>query len=349
MIPLHSKSLLRFTLFVWIGSLFSISPSHGQTNDWIASGSHPQEYEMDGDPTVLHLCSDNLGFIKSIESSASGYGRWMTSAPARLIPNKYAGKQIILSAFVKTLDVSDSARLFITLMGPTGDPILEDNMEDHPIQGTTAWEHYQIIVNVPVDCTGIKYGLSLSGTGQAWIDGLKLEIIEEAPSEAEIQEIKLEAYYYYSFYQDKQVIEIFQPILEDSENIYDHLIYFLALYRDGQIEKAQDYITHYSNTLLDEDWPAPLVFFYSGIFHEDEVLSLTGRNEQKKCEAYYYLGMAYLLEMDLDLDPAISNRAQAMEYFEKCVATNIDLFYEYAWAGVEMESTITCVADFEIY
>jgi hypothetical protein len=49
-------------------------------------------------------------------------------------------------------------------------------MEDRPITGTTDWGKYEIVLNVPENSTGILYGILLAGTGEAWVNGMQLEL-----------------------------------------------------------------------------------------------------------------------------------------------------------------------------
>jgi hypothetical protein len=43
--------------------------------------------------------------------------------------------------------------------------------------GTTGWQRYYVVLEVPKDATGIAFGILLSGPGQVWLNSTKLEII----------------------------------------------------------------------------------------------------------------------------------------------------------------------------
>lgn len=149
-----------------------ITNAFGQySSDWFARGSHPKDYEMGGDPTVSHGAG-NSGFIKSKVSETEGFGTWMTKIEA----DKYLGERLRISAYVKTKGVEDWVGLWMRVDGAET-TLSFDNMGNRPIKGTTDWEKYDIVLDVPESSTGIFYGILLNGKGQAWIDGLQLETV----------------------------------------------------------------------------------------------------------------------------------------------------------------------------
>jgi hypothetical protein len=52
-----------------------------------------------------------------------------------------------------------------------------DNMQNRPIRGSTAWQRYDVVLDVPKDATGISFGILLNGTGEVWLSGTKFEIV----------------------------------------------------------------------------------------------------------------------------------------------------------------------------
>jgi len=166
------KKVKTISVLLLFGVVFlyaQLETAYPQT--WFASGSRPDDYEMGGDPTVSHG-TDSAGFIRSKVSEIDGFGTWMT----KIEPGKYAGHGIRMTAFVKTTDVENWAGLWLRVDGAGGKQLSFDNMGNRPIKGTTDWQQYEIILDVPENSTGIFYGIILNGTGEAWIDGLQSEI-----------------------------------------------------------------------------------------------------------------------------------------------------------------------------
>lgn len=55
------------------------------------------------------------------------------------------------------------------------DTHLLDNMEDRPIQGTTDWRTYEVVLDVPEQSQAIAFGCLLVGKGQLWLSDVRLE------------------------------------------------------------------------------------------------------------------------------------------------------------------------------
>ncbi len=175
------------TLIILIATFLSGAFLPKTYAQWYEAGDYPQGYDMGGDPTVSHL-SPGGGFIISIESPINGFGTLMTDIPA----GDYIDKGIRLTAYVKTTDVENYVGLWMRVDG--AEPSLSfDNMGNRPITGTTDWEKHEIILDVPENATQIFYGIILSGTGEAYIDGLELEI---APRTWELQNSGLTEFIY---------------------------------------------------------------------------------------------------------------------------------------------------------
>lgn len=82
-----------------------------------------------------------------------------------------------------------------------------------------------------------------------------------------------------------------------------------------------------------EAWPAPIARHLLGKLSESDLLRTAAHKDKARelmqlCEAYYYLGQAYLLKKDT---------RKAREFFEKAVQTDVKMFREYAYAAFEAE------------
>jgi hypothetical protein len=54
---------------------------------------------------------------------------------------------------------------------------MHDGKKDQSLKGTTDWEKYEIILDVPDNASNIAYGILLVGTGQIWVDNMNFEIV----------------------------------------------------------------------------------------------------------------------------------------------------------------------------
>jgi RNA polymerase sigma factor (sigma-70 family) len=62
--------------------------------------------------------------------------------------------------------------------GPDKKALSFDNMDSHPVTGTTGWTRYEIVLDAPPDSVDIAFGFFLKGSGKVWGDGFKLEKVD---------------------------------------------------------------------------------------------------------------------------------------------------------------------------
>lgn len=165
-----AKSILKsFLLFGIAVALFSFDlPS-----SWFKAGNKPNSYDM-GIDKAAGQDGKNAATIKSIDKKIDGFGTLMQQCK----PNKYLGKRIKMSGFVKTENVTTWAGLWLRVdQSGSNKPLSFDNMGDRPIKGTTDWTKYEIVLDVPSNSSLIAYGALLAGTGQIWFDNITFEIV----------------------------------------------------------------------------------------------------------------------------------------------------------------------------
>jgi anti-sigma factor RsiW len=134
---------------------------------WSASGSHPQDYEMGVDHTVAHGGRAS-GYVRPKVSDPAGYGTLMQVFAA----DDYRGKRIRMSGYIKVENVAGRAGLWMRVDGPEG-----ETMQDRPVTGTTGWEKFQVILDVPPDSDQIAFGVLLKGAGIVWVDDFQFEVV----------------------------------------------------------------------------------------------------------------------------------------------------------------------------
>ena len=170
------KSFLRNSFLV--GLTFALF-SFDTPTDWFNAGNNPNSYEM-GIEKGAGQNGKNAATIKSIDKKIDGFGTLMQQC----VPDKYLGKRIKMTAFVKTENVKNWAGLWLRVdQAGSNQPLSFDNMSDRPIKGSTNWTEYEIILDVPNNASLIAYGALLVGTGQIWFDNITFKIVSDfAPS-----------------------------------------------------------------------------------------------------------------------------------------------------------------------
>jgi hypothetical protein len=144
---------------------------------WIKAGSKPAEYEMAVDTTGCRS-GRACAFIKGKGAEPDGFGTLMQTFAA----GDYRGMRLRLSGYVKAEGIQDWAGLWMRVDGPARgrDQVLAfDNMQDRPIKGSSDWTRYEIVLDVPPESVDIAFGILLSGAGQAWLDDLSFEVVDE--------------------------------------------------------------------------------------------------------------------------------------------------------------------------
>ncbi|WP_062047362.1 helix-turn-helix domain-containing protein [Bacillus sp. JCM 19034] len=143
---------------------------------WFLSGSNPFNYEMGIDHEVVHQGKAS-GYLKSkTVLDSTEFATMMQAFKA----NQFVGKRIRLSCFIRTEDVSTYAGMWMRVDDTMDDVLQFDNMSNRPIKGTTNWNHYSIILDVPAQSAVISFGIILSGQGTVWADQFTFEEVNES-------------------------------------------------------------------------------------------------------------------------------------------------------------------------
>lgn len=141
---------------------------------WFVAGSSPESYEM-GIDAGKGYNGGKAATIKSVKKKISGFGTLMQQVQ----PDKFLGKRIRMTGFVKSEDIKEYAGLWLRV-DRGAKPVSFDNMQKRPIKGTTEWKEYTIVLDVPEDATRIAFGALLTGTGQLWFDNLTFEVVDDS-------------------------------------------------------------------------------------------------------------------------------------------------------------------------
>ena len=143
---------------------------------WYLSGSNPGDYESGMDQTQYE--GRRVVYLKATAAVTKGFGTLMQDFRA----DSYTGKRVRLSAMLKSENVANWAVLWMRVDKSTGASsspkmVAFDNMQDRPVKGTEDWKNYQVVLDVPVDATGISFGLLLNGSGNVLLSNVRIETV----------------------------------------------------------------------------------------------------------------------------------------------------------------------------
>ena len=174
----------RFALLFVAASLFTTEAAAPE--GWFMAGSKPAAYVTgidSQDPYNGHASA----YLKSNQATVDGFGTLMQQFKA----DQYLGKRVRFSAFVKSEGLKDWAGLWMRVdkgSGQSTKTLAFDNMQDRPIKGTTAWQNYEVVLDVPEDASGIFFGILLSSTGSVWLNSANFEVVPTSiPTTGKIQ------------------------------------------------------------------------------------------------------------------------------------------------------------------
>src|SRR2546429_3129524 len=89
--------------------------------------------------------------------------------------NDYLNKRMRFSGYVNSEGSESWAGLWMRIDGPQSRTLGFDNMQNRPIKGTTDWQKYDVILDVPDESINIAFGILLEGKGQAWLNDVRFE------------------------------------------------------------------------------------------------------------------------------------------------------------------------------
>lgn len=142
---------------------------------WLITGTAPDKYKTGIDRTVFHTGTASA-FIQSEEEEfvQDEYATIMQQFRAE----RFLGKRVRFSAFVKALEVEGWAGLWLRLDGKFSVTLKLDNMQNRPIKGTINWNLYSCVLDVPEETELINIGILLTGKGRVWLDDVSFQEVD---------------------------------------------------------------------------------------------------------------------------------------------------------------------------
>lgn len=143
---------------------------------WIITGTAPDKYKTGIDRTVFHTGTASA-FIQSEteDFTPDEYATIMQQFRAE----RFLGKRVRFSAFVKALEVEGWAGLWMRLDGKFSVTLKLDNMQNRSIKGSVNWNLYSCVLDVPQETELINIGILLNGKGRVWMDNVSFQEVDK--------------------------------------------------------------------------------------------------------------------------------------------------------------------------
>jgi RNA polymerase sigma factor (sigma-70 family) len=138
---------------------------------WFKNGSASDLYEVGVDENNAWGGMPSA-YAKSTGEAGGKFGGMMQSISA----DAYANQRVRLNGWMKTEDANEGGgHLWLRVDGKeAGRSLSFDNMDGRAPKGTTDWQEYSIVLDVPADATKVNYGFFVSGKGQMWVNGVTI-------------------------------------------------------------------------------------------------------------------------------------------------------------------------------
>lgn len=140
---------------------------------WMVTGMNTGEYEVMVDKSEVHMGKASA-LLQSTKARDNGFVTLMQIFSS----DTYRGKRLKLSAFVKAKDIKGWAGLWMRIDAANGEMLKFDNMAKRPIQGSADWNQYHVILDIPQNSHAIAFGVLLNGSGKAWVDQFRFDIVD---------------------------------------------------------------------------------------------------------------------------------------------------------------------------
>jgi hypothetical protein len=90
----------------------------------------------------------------------------------------YRGRRVRLSGYLRVENVTGTgADIWLRGDAPTMVRAF-DRMDDRKRTGTGGWQLAQVVLDLPDDVVGIRFGAGLWGPGKVWVDDLRLDVVD---------------------------------------------------------------------------------------------------------------------------------------------------------------------------
>ena len=182
----RSKSLQEIIVLValtLVGACASSQPPLNSTvalnqqapEGWVMTGRDAIFYRIDIDPQMQRREISSATLL-STQASAEQFALLSQQVAAK----PYRAARVRFSGYLSSAEVLEQAFLWMRVDTDSLAAVAFDNMQRRPVQGTTRWKLFEIILDVPADATIIAMGAGMVGTGQIWINDCRLELVDEA-------------------------------------------------------------------------------------------------------------------------------------------------------------------------
>jgi hypothetical protein len=147
---------------------------------WRKWSPNPAAYAVATDPAVQR---DGHPTRRISTVGPTPPGSWVVYNLNDYDVDKYAGKRVRVTAWLKSDGLTHDAGPWGIAMGAGGAVIARDGQRGHrPVRRTSDWNRYTVEFDVPFGMERIAVGVCMNGRGTLWVDGPTYELAGDPPA-----------------------------------------------------------------------------------------------------------------------------------------------------------------------
>lgn len=140
---------------------------------WLYTGTTPEKYICEPDSKIF--ISNNCSVTLYAKEGETFHDNDFSTIMQQFQAADYLGKRMRFSGFVKSENITGWSGLWMRIDDKSENILAFDNMETRSIKGTTEWNHYACVLDIPAEASRINIGILLSGYGQVWLSDCNFE------------------------------------------------------------------------------------------------------------------------------------------------------------------------------
>ncbi len=152
----YSKAVVSLALLI----VCSLALQAAAPAGWRLNQAKPGTYEAGTDMQAAYNGHPSA-YLKCTKPAAGEIANLMQHFRA----DKYAGKRVRLSAFVKTEALDEQGHLWTQWVHPGKDGAQSGTSFAWLVKGTAGWQNYEVVLDVPQYADSIEFGVFPGGPG----------------------------------------------------------------------------------------------------------------------------------------------------------------------------------------
>lgn len=149
---------------------------------------NPKSYEIHFDPATTFSGKNSLAITLHAPEPAQQEPfikeRMISLTHEGFLATSYRGQRLQMITYVKAEDVK-RANFHLAVIGPTIEPNnvrITQHMTSthlHPVEGTSDWTRYELVIDVPDNANSIQVSFSMEGHGKIWLDSIHFAAVDK--------------------------------------------------------------------------------------------------------------------------------------------------------------------------